>query len=83
MTDRSKSTVDVIRGPGVFDMKGGLVQVVLAMKTMLKTSICDPAVTPVIFVNADEEIGSRTSTRFIRRLAQGRESGTRSRARAG
>jgi glutamate carboxypeptidase len=28
-------------------------------------------VVPVIFVNADEEIGSRSSTRYIRRLAQG------------
>lgn len=64
-------TVDgnVIRGPGVFDMKGGLVQMVLALKTLADLGLA-PAVTPVVFVNADEEIGSRTSTRYIRTLAR-------------
>ena len=64
-------TIDgnVIRGPGVFDMKGGLVQLVLAIKTIADLGL-SPSVTPVIFVNADEEIGSRTSTRYIRRLAE-------------
>jgi glutamate carboxypeptidase len=60
---------NVIHGPGAFDMKGGLAQIVLALKAIrdleLKTSVV-----PVVFVNADEEIGSRTSTRYIRWLAQ-------------
>ncbi|NIM61552.1 MAG: M20 family peptidase, partial [Acidobacteria bacterium] len=30
----------------------------------------DPEVLPVIFVNADEEIGSRSSTRHITQLAR-------------
>ena len=64
-------TVDgnIIRGPGVFDMKGGLVQIVLAIKTLRELGLRPPLL-PVVFVNADEEIGSRTSTRYIRRLAQ-------------
>ena len=70
VTDRP-FTIDgnIIRGPGVFDMKGGLVQLVLAIKTMQDLGL-EPTVVPVIFVNADEEIGSRSSTRYIRWLAQ-------------
>jgi glutamate carboxypeptidase len=60
---------NIIRGPGVFDMKGGLVQLILAIKTLRDLDL-DPDVLPLIFVNADEEIGSRTSTRYIRRLAR-------------
>jgi len=64
-------TVDgnIVRGPGVFDMKGGLAQLILAIKTMRELGL-EAAVLPVIFVNADEEIGSRTSTRYIRQLAR-------------
>jgi len=64
-------TVDgnIIRGPGVFDMKGGLVQLILALKTMRDLDL-QPTIPPVIFVNSDEEIGSRTSTRYIRMLAR-------------
>ena len=63
-------TVDgnVIRGPGTFDMKGGLVQLVLALKTLKELEL-ETSVVPLVFVNADEEIGSRTSTGYIRRLA--------------
>lgn len=60
---------NIIRGPGVFDMKGGLVQLILAIKTLRGLDL-EPDVLPLIFVNADEEIGSRTSTRYIRRLAR-------------
>jgi glutamate carboxypeptidase len=64
-------TVDgnILRGPGVFDMKGGLVQLILAIKTLHELDL-KPTLTPIIFVNADEEIGSRTSTRYIRALAK-------------
>jgi glutamate carboxypeptidase len=60
---------NVIRGPGVFDMKGGLVQIVLALKTAQHLGLELPLL-PVIFVNADEEIGSRTSSRYVRMLAR-------------
>lgn len=60
---------NVIRGPGSFDMKGGLAQLVLALGAIRELELETPVV-PVVFVNADEEIGSRTSTRYIRWLAQ-------------
>jgi glutamate carboxypeptidase len=60
---------NIIRGPGVFDMKGGLVQLVLAIKTMRELGL-EPEIQPLVFINSDEEIGSRTSTRHICRLAR-------------
>jgi glutamate carboxypeptidase len=60
---------DVIHGPGSFDMKGGLAQIVLALTAIRELQLETPVV-PVVFINSDEEIGSRTSTRYIRRLAQ-------------
>lgn len=59
----------IVRGPGVFDMKGGLTQIVFALEALQKLQL-EPQLTPVIFVNADEEIGSRTSTRYITMLAK-------------
>ena len=60
---------NVIHGPGCFDMKGGLAQIVLALGAIRELELETPVV-PIVFVNADEEIGSRTSTRYIRWLAQ-------------
>jgi len=60
---------NIIHGPGVFDMKGGLAQIILALKAIQHFNL-KVAITPLIFVNADEEIGSRTSTRYIRWLAR-------------
>ena len=59
----------IVRGPGVFDMKGGLAQIVFALKTLATLGL-EPAVTPCIFLNSDEEIGSRHSTRLITALAR-------------
>jgi glutamate carboxypeptidase len=59
-------------GPGVADMKGGLVELVFALRALHELGL-RPSVTPVVFVNTDEEIGSRDSTRFIRALARGAE----------
>lgn len=60
---------NVVHGPGSFDMKGGLAQMVLAFMAIRDLQLETP-VLPIVFVNADEEIGSRTSTRYIRLLAQ-------------
>ena len=59
-------------GPGVADMKGGLVEIVFALRALDQLGL-QPSVTPVVFVNTDEEVGSRDSTRFIRALARGAE----------
>jgi glutamate carboxypeptidase len=60
---------NVARGPGVFDMKGGLAQMISALKALRALNLC-PELTPVVFVNSDEEVGSRDSGRFIRQLAR-------------
>jgi glutamate carboxypeptidase len=59
----------VIKGPGVYDMKGGLVQMVFALRALQDLGL-RPTVTPIVFVNSDEEVGSKESTRHIRRLAR-------------
>lgn len=59
----------VVRGPGVYDMKGGLAQMVFALVALRDLGL-KPSVAPVVFVNSDEEVGSRESTRHIRRLAR-------------
>jgi glutamate carboxypeptidase len=60
----------IIRGPGVLDMKGGLVQMLSALRALAELG-CTPPATPVVLVNADEEVGSPQSTPLIRRLARG------------
>ncbi len=58
-----------LRGPGTFDMKGGLVQAVFALRALGELGL-DPGVTPVFLINSDEEQGSRESRRHIERLAR-------------
>ena len=60
---------NTMHGPGTFDMKGGLAQIILALGAIRELQLETPVV-PVVFINADEEIGSRTSTRYIRWLAE-------------
>ena len=57
-------------GPGVYDMKAGLVQLVFAFHALRALGL-EPTVTPVVFLNSDEEIGSAESTRWIAALARG------------
>ena len=59
----------VVKGPGVYDMKGGLAQMIYALRALRELGL-EPSVTPVVFVNSDEEVGSPESTRHIRRLAR-------------
>ncbi|MCA8994109.1 MAG: M20 family metallopeptidase [Planctomycetaceae bacterium] len=56
-------------GPGVYDMKAGLVQAVFAVGALRDLGVSVP-VAPVLFVNSDEEIGSPESTPHIKRLSQ-------------
>lgn len=60
---------DLLRGPGVFDMKGGLIQMIFAVEALRALDLPLPA-TPVAFVNSDEEIGSPESGKHVARLAR-------------
>jgi glutamate carboxypeptidase len=55
---------DMATGPGVFDMKGGLVAGLYAV-TALRNLGLVPACRLVFLLNADEEVGSLTSRPFI------------------
>ena len=58
-----------LHGPGTLDMKGGLTQIVFALRA-LRDLGHEPGVDPVIFVNSDEEVGSPDSKKHVRRLAR-------------
>lgn len=60
---------NVMGGPGVYDMKGGLAQMVFALRAIKEMGLAT-AVTPLCFINSDEEIGSPESTPHIEALAQ-------------
>jgi len=59
----------VLRGPGAYDMKAGLVQMVYALRALHEVGL-EPTMAPLVFINSDEEIGSGDSTPYIRRLAR-------------
>lgn len=70
--DRPFSTSDgVLRGPGVFDMKAGIVQALHAVR-ILRESGSDVSGVSMLFT-ADEEIGSKTSRAMIEEMATGVE----------
>jgi glutamate carboxypeptidase len=58
-----------LHGPGVYDMKAGLVQGIFALHALRDLGI-EPPLAPVFFINSDEEVGSHESVRWIRRLAR-------------
>ena len=58
-----------LKGPGVFDMKAGIVQMYFCLKAIHELELI-PEIVPVILINSDEEIGSHESTSAIRRLAK-------------
>lgn len=60
---------NVARGPGIFDMKAGLAQMMFALSALRVTGV-ELDVAPVVFINSDEEHGSPTSRRHLRRLAR-------------
>ena len=59
---------DRVSGPGTYDMKGGLVQMLFALRALERAG-AEPGAVPIVLVNSDEEIGSPDSTRQLRRLA--------------
>ncbi|HEY7219894.1 MAG TPA: M20 family metallopeptidase [Candidatus Binatia bacterium] len=59
---------ETVHGPGVLDMKGGLVQMLYALRAVKHLGFRTPAES-VVIINSDEEIGSPDSTPLIRKLA--------------
>ncbi len=59
---------NTISGPGVYDMKGGLTQMIFALKAIAEFNL-EYQLPPVIFINSDEELGSIESGQQIERLA--------------
>lgn len=59
----------VVYGPGTFDMKAGLAQIVFALRALRELEL-RPEVAPVVYVNSDEEIGSPYSDRHTKLLAR-------------
>lgn len=59
----------IMKGPGVYDMKAGIAQMIFALKT-IKDMHLSMSHTPVILINSDEEIGSWESRSAIKRLAK-------------
>jgi len=58
-----------LTGPGVFDMKGGLVQGVFALRALAELGLAPP-LSPVFFINSDEEVGSADSVVRLLRIAR-------------
>ncbi len=61
---------DVARGPGVLDMKGGLVMIVQVLHALSASGLL--ARLPLRFISVgDEEVGSPTSRKLLEELARG------------
>ena len=58
-----------IKGPGVYDMKAGLTQIMFSLELIRELEL-PLTVDPVVFINSDEEIGSRESTKYIKWLSR-------------
>jgi glutamate carboxypeptidase len=65
-----RSDGKIARGPGVLDMKGGLVIVTFALKALQQLGLLDQLALTYMVVS-DEEVGSPDSTPHLRRIALG------------
>jgi glutamate carboxypeptidase len=64
------ATGDIIRGPGVLDMKSGLSAILFAIAALRSAAPDRAAALPLLFVcNSDEEVGSPSSEPVFRELA--------------
>ena len=58
-----------IYGPGVLDMKAGIVMIISALKTIRELRL-KPNKKILVFLNSAEEIGSKTSYEIIKKIAR-------------
>jgi len=56
-------------GPGVYDMKAGLTQLIFSLQAIHEMSL-QSHLSPIILINSDEEIGSRESRHIIKMLSK-------------
>lgn len=70
----SRPETNVLKGPGVADMKGGLVIMLKALQVLEKSPFAGQIGWQVI-INADEEIGSIGSASIIRKAAKNKQIG--------
>ncbi|MFC2015313.1 M20 family metallopeptidase [Chloroflexota bacterium] len=56
-------------GPGIFDMKGGLVVGFYAVSALQELGL-EPAINPVFLFNSDEEVGSTSSRKLIEKESE-------------
>jgi glutamate carboxypeptidase len=61
---------DKVYGPGVLDMKGGLIEAIFALKALHQLNL-RPARRIAVFINSAEETGHEASREIIARLAGG------------
>ncbi|GHA07001.1 hypothetical protein GCM10008090_15880 [Arenicella chitinivorans] len=64
----------VLRGPGVADMKGGIVVMLTALRALMTEAMLEDAHITVL-LNSDEEVGSLDSRALIETLAQAHDIG--------
>lgn len=57
-----------LMGPGAYDMKAGLVQMLFALRALRELNQ-SPRLDPYLLINTDEEVGSFESERILHRLA--------------
>jgi len=60
---------NILRGPGVYDMKAGIAQIFYSLRTLQALGL-KPRVTPIVLLTSDEETGSAESAPLIMRLAR-------------
>jgi glutamate carboxypeptidase len=60
---------NVISGPGVYDMKSGIVMMQLSIKVMKELGL-KPTLRPVVMITSDEETGSKDSWDEIEKIAR-------------
>lgn len=59
----------MIKGPGVYDMKGGVAMLIFALQALHDLRL-QPVVSPLVFINSDEEIGSPESKSHFIEIAR-------------
>ena len=69
LVEAEKDGRPCLKGPGVLDMKTGIVMMISAIRVLKELGI-RPEIAPVLVINSDEEIGSRDSRALFISMAK-------------